>query len=78
MMNNNNGRFANFILRRKLIKKTPKIKEIYLKEIKKHISKAEEIIRTNELIPNTKYKQLLLEAPRYIVNRMLSEINLVV
>jgi geranylgeranyl pyrophosphate synthase len=78
MMNNNNGRFANFILRRKLIKKTPKIKEIYLKEIKKHISKAEEIIRTNELIPNTKYKQLLLKAPRYIVNRMLSEINLVV
>ncbi|RLF29386.1 MAG: hypothetical protein DRJ99_03615 [Thermoplasmata archaeon] len=76
MIGNNNGRFTNFLLRRKLVKNTPKIKEIYLSKIKEHVQRAEEIIRRDDLIPGSLYKKLLLEAPRYIVNRMLREINI--
>lgn len=78
MIKGNNGKITNFLLRRKLVKNTDKIKEIYLNKIKEHVDKAESIIRKSELIPNSAYKKLLLEAPRYIVNRMLREINITI
>jgi len=78
MIEGNNGKITNFLLKRKLVKNTDKIKEIYLNKIKEHLDKAESIIRKSELIPNNTYKKLLLEAPRYIVNRMLREINITI
>jgi len=78
MIEGNNGKITNFLLKRKLVKNTDKIKAIYLNKIKEHLDKAESIIRKSELIPNNTYKKLLLEAPRYIVNRMLREINITI
>ena len=78
MIEGNNGKITNFLLKRKLVKNTDKIKAIYLNKIKEHLDNAESIIRKSELIPNNTYKKLLLEAPRYIVNRMLREINITI
>jgi len=78
MIEGNNGKITNFLLKRKLVKNTDKIKAIYLNKIKEHLDNAESIIRKSEHIPNNIYKKLLLEAPRYIVNRMLREINITI
>ena len=78
MIEGNNGKITNFLLKRKLVKNTDKIKAIYLNKIKEHLDNAESIIRKSEHISNNIYKKLLLEAPRYIVNRMLREINITI
>ena len=53
------------------------LKEIYKEEIKKHVERAIELA-SSPLIPDTVYKELLKEAPRYIVNAMISNINMVI
>ncbi len=53
------------------------IREIFFKEIKMHVKKAEELSRL-DIIPPSQYKKLLNDAPRYITNRMLKEINLTI
>ncbi len=53
------------------------IKDLFLDEIKKHVRKAEETSKS-ESIPQTPYKNLLFEAPRYIVNKMLKEIKITI
>jgi geranylgeranyl pyrophosphate synthase len=60
---------------RKIAKNSLKIKEIYIDEIKRHIKKAEKLSKS-EVIPPSPYKTLLTEAPSYITNRMLKEINI--
>ena len=62
-------------IKHKFTKNQEKIKQIYISEIKKHVKKAEEISKSN-LIPESKYKQLLSEAPTYIINKMLREISI--
>ena len=62
-------------IKRKFTKNQEKIKQLYISEIKKHVKKAEEISKSN-LIPESKYKQLLSEAPTYIINKMLREISI--
>ena len=68
------------IIKKRELKKTftknqDKIKEYYIDEIKKHITRAEELSNSN-LIPESNYKNLLAQAPKYIINRMLSEIKI--
>jgi geranylgeranyl pyrophosphate synthase len=54
-----------------------KIKEIYIEEIKRHIGNAQKLSKS-ELIPSSEYKNLLGDAPTYIINKMLKEISLTV
>jgi octaprenyl-diphosphate synthase len=64
-------------IKRKFAKNEDKIRKYYIEEIKDHVRKAEEISKSKH-IPHSSYKQLLTEAPSYIINRMLSEINITV
>ena len=53
------------------------IKEIYKEEIKERVKRAIELA-SSPLIPESKYKELLKEAPAYIVNAMMRNVNLVI
>ena len=64
-------------IKRKFAKNEDKIRQYYIDEIIDHVRKAEDISKSKH-IPNSSYKQLLIEAPSYIINRMLSEINITV
>jgi octaprenyl-diphosphate synthase len=64
-------------LKKTLAKNQDKIKQYYLDEIKKHVTLAEKLSNSN-LIPNSNYKDLLTQAPKYIINRMLSEIKITI
>jgi len=59
------------------IKNKDKIKQYYIDEIKKHVMRAEELGSSN-LIPESNYKNLLTQAPTYIINKMLSEIKITI
>jgi geranylgeranyl pyrophosphate synthase len=63
--------------RKMFAKNQEKIKYFYLNEIKKHVSYAEELSKSN-LIPESSYKKLLSDAPANIINRMLSEIQITI
>ena len=63
---------------KKIIKKNEsEIKKMYLEEIERHVRKAEKISRS-EKIPDSQYKILLTEAPSYVINKMLKEINIAI
>ena len=64
-------------IKNKFDKNKEKIKEVYIKEIKKHIGNAVQLGKS-ELIPTSEYKDLLSTAPSYIINKMLREISLTV
>ena len=64
-------------LRKKFAKNSSKIKEIYIDEIKRHIRNAEELSKL-EIMPSSPYKKLLTDAPTYIINKMLKEINIAI
>jgi len=68
---------GGYIVEEALRKNGIDLKEIYIKEIKKHIDRAVELA-SSPLIPDTPYKELLKEAPRYIVNAMINTIGLVI
>jgi len=53
------------------------LKEIYKEEIRKHIERAREIA-SSEIIPDSEYKELLKEAPQYIVNAMMKNIGVTI
>jgi geranylgeranyl pyrophosphate synthase len=65
------------IIKKKIEKNSPEINRLYIEEIKKHITKAQELSRS-DLVPNNHFKKLLEEAPAYIINRMLKEINVAI
>lgn len=56
-------------------KNKEKIKEIFIKEINEHVNNAEETAKS-DIIPPSEYKDMLLELPKYIVNKILKEINI--
>jgi len=56
-------------------KNKDKIQKFYFEEIKRHIKNAEELSKSKE-IPDSEYKILLNQAPSYIINRMLNDINI--
>ena len=64
-------------IQRKLSKHSEEIKELYLDEIKRHMNRAKKLSRS-DLIPPSHYRDLLREAPDYIINRMLQEISVTV
>jgi len=64
-------------IKRKFKRNQEKIKNFYIDEIKKHIKKAKQLARS-DVIPESTYKKLLNEAPDYIINRMLMEINVTI
>jgi geranylgeranyl pyrophosphate synthase len=64
-------------IKRLFAKNEEKIKQFYIDEIKKHVNNAEELSKS-DLIPKSNYKELMLEAPTYIINRMLSEIKVTI
>jgi geranylgeranyl pyrophosphate synthase len=66
--------FRNWKIKRKFSKHKDKIQELYIQEIKRHIDNAVELSKSN-LIPQSTYKKMLTDAPNYIINKMLREIN---
>ena len=60
-----------------LAKNKTKIKEMYIEEIKRHTNKAEELSKS-DVIPPSHYSTLLTEAPKYIINKMLEEIGIII
>ncbi len=68
------------VLTKRIIKKNfsqheESIRQLYLDEIKHHVQQAEELSKS-ETIPHSPYKQLMTDAPAYIINRMLKKIKL--
>ena len=59
-------------LKRKFAKNKDNIQESFIEEINKHIEKAEELGKS-KIILDSPYKDLLAEFPRYIINEMLKE-----
>ena len=70
-----NGSMTARTIKKKLEKNSPEIKRLYLDEINKHIKKAGKLSGL-EVIPSNQYKNLLQEAPIYIINKMLKEIEI--
>lgn len=68
-----NGNLKPRSIRKKIEKKSPEIKKLYLEEISKHVNRAQEICKSPSL-PNNDYKTFLLDAPFYSINKMLKEI----
>jgi geranylgeranyl pyrophosphate synthase len=62
-------------IKKKFAKNKDKIQKIYFDEIKRHVKQAE-VLGKSDLIPVSPYKDILKDAPSYIINRMLAEINL--
>jgi geranylgeranyl pyrophosphate synthase len=68
-----NGTLKTRSIRKKIEKRSPEIKKLYLEEISKHVNKAQ-IICKSPLLPNNQFKTFLLDAPFYSINKMLKEI----
>jgi len=71
--NSKNGTLKTRSIRKKIEKKSPEIKKLYLEEIAKHVNKARMICKSPDL-PNNQFKMFLLDAPFYSINKMLNEI----
>jgi geranylgeranyl pyrophosphate synthase len=69
--------FRKWEVKRKFAKHKDKIQELYIQEIKKHIDNAVKLSKSS-LIPQSNYKKMLTDAPNYIINKMLGEINVTV
>ena len=72
-----NDSFKLNVIKRKLAKNSSKIKQLYVEEIKRHVSKAEKLSKS-DIIPPSPYKNLLTDAPAYITNSMLKELNITI
>jgi geranylgeranyl pyrophosphate synthase len=70
-----NGSAKAKTLKKKLKKNSTEIKKLYLTEIKKHVMNAERL-STEGIIPTNHYKTFLQQAPTYIINTMLKEIDI--
>lgn len=68
-----NGNLKTRAIRKKIEKKSPEIKKLYLEEITKHVTKAQGICHSS-VIPENQFKTFLLDAPFYTINNMLKEI----
>jgi len=64
-------------IREKFTKHSSEIKQLYIDEIKKHVRNAEKLSKS-DVIPSSSYKGLLTDAPTYIINKMLKEINVTI
>jgi geranylgeranyl pyrophosphate synthase len=71
------GAFKKWEIKRKFAKNKDKIQEIYMEEIQKHVKNAVELGKS-DMIPSSSYKDMLTDAPNYIINKMLREINVTI
>lgn len=72
-----NGNLKHRTIRKKIEKKSPEIKKLYLEEISKHVTKAQKICNS-PLLPDNQFKTFLLDAPYYSINKMLKEIYITI
>ncbi len=72
-----NGTLTARKIKKKIEKNSPEIKRLYIDEITNHINRSKEL-SSNPLIPNNHYTKYLQNAPAYIINRMLEEINITI
>jgi len=72
-----NGTLKTRSIRKKIEKKSPEIKKLYLEEISKHVNKAQMICKSS-VLPNNQFKTFLLDAPFYSINKMLKEIYITI
>ena len=72
-----NGNLKTRSIRKKIEKKSPEIKKLYLEEISKHVNKAQMICKS-QFLPNNQFKTFLLDAPFYSINKMLKEIYITI
>ena len=63
--------------KRKFSKHKEEIQDLYIREIQRHIKNAVKLSKSR-LIPQSEYKDMLTEAPTYIINKMLHEINVTI
>jgi geranylgeranyl pyrophosphate synthase len=68
-----NGTLKTRSIRKKIEKKSPEIKKLYLEEISNHVKKAQMICKSS-VLPNNQFKTFLLDVPFYSINKMLNEI----
>lgn len=68
-----NGSLKHRSIRKKIEKKSPEIKKLYLEEISKHVNNAQKICNS-PLLPDNQFKTFLLDAPYFTINKMLKEI----
>jgi len=67
----------NWEIKRKFSKHKDEIQELYMGEIKRHTENAVKLSKS-KLIPQSNYKKMLTDAPNYIINKMLREINVTI
>jgi len=72
-----NGTIKPKSIRKKIEKKSPEIKKLYLEEITKHVTKAQQICNS-PVLPDNQFKTFLLDAPFYSINKMLKEIYITI
>lgn len=72
-----NGSTKARTLKKKIERNSPEIKKLYLDEIKKHVMNAQRL-STEGIVPTNRYKSFLQQAPTYIINKMLKEINITI
>jgi geranylgeranyl pyrophosphate synthase len=72
-----NGTLKTRSIRKKIEKRSPEIKKLYLEEISKHVNNARLICKSS-VLPNNQYKTFLLDAPFYSINKMLAEIYITI
>jgi geranylgeranyl pyrophosphate synthase len=72
-----NGSLKAKTLKKKLEQNSDEIKQLYIDEIKKHIDHSRQLSKS-PLIPSNPYTTLLQQAPSYIINKMLKEIQLTI
>jgi geranylgeranyl pyrophosphate synthase len=72
-----NGTLKTRSIRKKIEKKSPEIKKLYLEEISTHVNKARMICKS-PVLPNNQFKTFLLDAPFFILNKMLKEIYITI
>jgi geranylgeranyl pyrophosphate synthase len=72
-----NGNVKPRAIRKRIEKKSPEIKKLYLEEITKHVNRAKTLCNS-PLLPDSAYKAFLLDAPLYSINQMLKEIYITI
>jgi len=72
-----NGNMKSRSIRKKIERKSPEIKKLYLEEISKHVNRAQTICNS-PLLGDSQYKSFLSDAPLYSINRMLKEIYITI
>lgn len=72
-----NGTLKTRSIRKKIERNSSEIKKLYLEEITKHITKAQQLSKS-PLLMNNQFKAFLLDAPIVSINQMLKEIYITI